>query len=63
MTRTVIASAIALLGLLPLAATAQIHFTASLDGAQEGGVITNGTGTGSFTLSEDFSQLRYIISY
>ena len=52
-----------LMALLPCAASAQIHFTASLDGAQEGTVITPATGTGSFDLSEDFSQLHYIISY
>ncbi len=60
--RFLFCAGIFLLALYPLAASAQIHFTASLDGAQEGGVITNGTGTGSFDLSEDFSQLHYIIS-
>ena len=43
-----IVCALALLGALPLAATARIHFTAGLDGAQVGGGVTNGTGTGSF---------------
>ena len=52
-----------LMALLPCAALAQIHFTASLDGAQDGGVITAATGTGSFDLSEDLTQLHYIISY
>lgn len=52
-----------LMALLPCAASAQIHFTASLDGAQDGGVITAATGTGSFDLSEDLTQLHYIISY
>ena len=52
-----------LMALLPCAASAQIHFTASLDGAQEGSVVTNATGTGSFDLSEDFSQLHWVISY
>jgi hypothetical protein len=52
-----------LMALLPCGASAQIHFTASLDGAQEGTVVTNATGTGSFDLSEDFSQLHWVISY
>jgi len=52
-----------LLVFMPCGAFAQIHFTATLDGAQEGGVITNGTGTGSFDLSEDFTKLHYVISY
>jgi hypothetical protein len=56
-------AAFMLIALLPCAAQAQIHFTASLDGAQEGTVVTPATGTGSFDLSEDFSQLHYSISY
>jgi hypothetical protein len=43
-------------------AAAQIHFTASLDGAQAGTAST-GTGTGSFSLSDDFTELKYIITY
>jgi len=39
-----IVCALALLGALPLAATAEIHFTASLDGAQEGGASPAGPG-------------------
>jgi hypothetical protein len=54
---------VVLMALLPCAASAQIHFTASLDGAQEGTVITAATGTGSFDLSEDLTQLHYSISY
>ncbi|HMK39015.1 MAG TPA: CHRD domain-containing protein [Bacteroidota bacterium] len=52
-----------LVAFCPCAVFAQIHFTATLDGAQEGGVVTSATGTGSFDLSEDFTQLHYIISY
>jgi hypothetical protein len=52
-----------LMAFMPCAVLAQIHFTASLNGAQEGGVTTTATGTGSFDLSEDFSQLHYVISY
>ena len=52
-----------LMALLPCGASAQIHFTASLDGAQEASVVTNATGTGSFELSEDFSHLQWVISY
>jgi hypothetical protein len=45
-------------------ATAQIHFTATLNGAQETPpVVTTATGTGSFDLSEDFTELHYVISY
>ena len=61
--RLLFRAGVLLMALLPCAASAQIHFTASLDGAQDGGVITNATGTGSFDLSEDFSQLHWIISY
>jgi hypothetical protein len=45
-------------------APAQIHFTATLDGAQESPpVITTASGTGSFVLSDDFTELRYVITY
>jgi hypothetical protein len=52
-----------LMALLPCGASAQIHFTATLDGAQESSVVTNATGTGSFDLSEDLTQLHWVISY
>ena len=52
-----------LMAIVPCTALAQVHFTASLDGTQEGGVTTTATGTGSFDLSGDFTQLHYIISY
>ena len=58
MRRTVIAYAIALLALLPLAATAQIHFTASLDGAQETPPDTFKE-TGTYVASEIRGQLLY----
>ena len=44
------------------AAFAQIHFSATLDG-QQAGVTTQAQGSGSFSLSEDFSELRYVITY
>ncbi|MGB2959868.1 MAG: CHRD domain-containing protein [Bacteroidota bacterium] len=43
-------------------ARSQIHFTATLDGAQAG-VSTSASGSGSFSLSEDFTELRYVITY
>ncbi len=61
--RLLFRAGVILMALLPCAASSQIHFTASLDGAQDGGVITIATGTGSFDLSEDLAQLHYIISY
>lgn len=49
---------------VPVTMLAQIHFTATLDGMQEvPPVVTTATGTGSFTLSSDFTQLKYVISY
>jgi hypothetical protein len=45
-------------------AWAQIHFTAKLDGAQENPpVTTTASGTGAFTLNDDLTELRYVISY
>lgn len=45
-------------------ATAQIHFTARLDGLQQNPpVVVPATGTGSFTLSSDLSRLAWTISY
>jgi hypothetical protein len=52
------------LAIVPYIALAQIHFTATLDGTQEvPAVVTTATGTGSFELSEDFTELRYFVSY
>ena len=46
------------------ASTAQIHFTAAIDGTQQvPQVTTSATGTGSFDLSEDFTRLTYFVSY
>ena len=45
-------------------AHAQIHFSTTLNGAQSvppSGV--SGTGSGSFTLNEDFTELEYVIAY
>ena len=45
-------------------AMAQIHFTAILTGADENpAVATAATGTGSFFLNEDFTELSYVITY
>ena len=54
--------AVVSLVMAPGVATGQIHFTATLDGAQAG-VSTDASGSGSFTLSEDFTELRYVITY
>ena len=44
--------------------TAQIHFTARLDGSQQNPPMSvPATGTGSFTLSSDLSRLSWTISY
>ncbi len=49
---------------IPLVTHGQIHLTANLDGAQEvPPVVTTASGTGSFTLSDDFTQLKWVISY
>ena len=61
--RLLFCAGVFLMALYPLSMQAQIHFTASLDGSQESGVTTSATGTGSFDLSEDLSQLHYIISF
>ncbi len=46
------------------AATAQIRFTAILTGANEVPAnATTGNGTGSFVLSEDLTELAYVVSY
>ncbi len=53
-----------MLAVIPRTLFAQIHFTAAMDGTQEmPAVITTASGTGSFELSEDLTQLRYFISY
>jgi len=45
-------------------AQAQIHFTAKLDGAQENPpVTTTASGIGAFTLNDDLTELRYVITY
>ncbi|HEX9656533.1 MAG TPA: CHRD domain-containing protein [Bacteroidota bacterium] len=50
--------------LIPWIAHGQIHFTATLDGTQEvPPVVTTASGTGSFTLSDDFTQLKWVVSY
>jgi hypothetical protein len=46
------------------AATAQIHFTATLSGADEvPAVTTAATGTGSFYLNDDRTELAWVITY
>ncbi len=53
-----------LLFLAAATAGAQIHFTAILTGADEvPPVATTASGTGSFVLSEDLSELAYVITY
>jgi CHRD domain/Secretion system C-terminal sorting domain len=53
-----------MLAVFPSALFAQIHFTATLNGAQQiPEIVTPATGTGSFELSEDFTELRYFASY
>jgi hypothetical protein len=45
-------------------ASAQIRFTAALSGAEETPPVNSAaTGTGSFTLSEDFTQISWVITY
>jgi hypothetical protein len=44
-------------------AAAQIHFTARLNGEQAGQPAITGSGSGSFSLNDDFTQLTYVISY
>jgi uncharacterized membrane protein len=54
----------AVLLLADQSARAQIHFTARLDGAQENPpVTTTASGTGSFTLNDGLTELRYTITY
>jgi hypothetical protein len=53
-----------IIAFVPYAVSAQIHFTATLEGNQElPQVVTPATGTGSFDLSEDLTELRYFVSY
>ena len=62
MKRLLLVLVLAALAVVP--ATAQIHFTATLNGAQETPpVITTASGTGSFDLSDDFTELHYVITY
>jgi CHRD domain/Secretion system C-terminal sorting domain len=43
---------------------AQIHFTATLTGDQQDPVVTtSASGTGSFTLSDNFQRLTYVLTY
>jgi hypothetical protein len=50
--------------MLPPVASGQIHFTAALNGAQEVPPFsTIATGTGSFELNGDLTELRYYVSY
>lgn len=52
---------LALISVMPV--SAQVHFTAKLNGAQEvPPVTTNATGTGSFLLNADRTQLSYQIT-
>ncbi len=52
------------LALLATTATASIHMTAALTGSENVPVIaTAATGTGSFVLSDDRTELKYTISY
>ncbi len=53
-----------ILTFVPQTLVAQIHFTATLDGTQQTPeVVTSATGTGSFELSENLTELRYFLSY
>lgn len=50
--------------LIAASAQAQIHLTAALTGADEfPAVVTTANGTGSFVLSEDWSELKYVVTY
>jgi hypothetical protein len=53
-----------LLSLVAMHAGASIHLTAALNGAQAVPVVvTTASGTGSFVLSDDRTELKYTISY
>ncbi len=53
-----------LASVMPQIVSAQIHFTSTLYGVQEvPPVVSPATGTGSFELSEDRTELRYFVSY
>ena len=55
---------VVLLALAAFQAGAQIHLTAALHGAQEvPSVATGATGTGSFVLNDDLTELRYTVAY
>lgn len=50
--------------LLPALLLAQIHFVANLSGSQEPTQVnTPAAGTGSFTLNDDLTELKYVITY
>lgn len=50
--------------LVPALLFGQIHFVAKLSGSQEPvQVNTTASGTGSFTLSDDLTELKYVITY
>jgi hypothetical protein len=56
--------AVLLLTMLPPVMPAQIHFTATLNGGQEvPPVVIPATGSASFELSGDLTELRYYVSY
>ena len=56
--------AFVILAVIPRTLFAQIHFTATLYGTQEiPAVSTTASGTGSFELSEDLTELRYFVSF
>jgi hypothetical protein len=53
-----------MLTMIPPVTLSQIHFTATLNGGQEvPPVVTPATGSGSFELSGDLTELRYFVSY
>jgi hypothetical protein len=50
--------------MIPRIVSAQVHFTATLNGGHEvPPVVTPATGSGSFELSGDLTELRYFVSY
>lgn len=57
-------TAFVMLAMTPRTLFAQIHFTAALYGTQEiPAVNSTASGTGSFELNEDLTELRYFVSY
>jgi hypothetical protein len=56
--------ALGIVCILPAIVAAQVHFTATVSGAQENPpVTTTASGTGSFTLNDTWTELRYAITY